>query len=175
MKSSPASPSVGHRVPGGLSGGKASRPSAAASCTEELPAPETQPRVRTWSGPAPCNRGLRLTRPSTRANSSAIGTGSELRPMKPISSPFASPILPFRLESQFLAEQRVVAELGVGVERQVVAGERGVGVEQNATPRPSPASGARGWNSERPCRGRARAGRAGGDRRLERLAAGRDG
>ena len=51
--------------------------------------------------------------------------------MKPIGSPWWSANGSSRCGAERVGEQRVVAELGVGVEREVVGGEGDVGVEQD--------------------------------------------
>ena len=133
----------------------ASRPSAIASPKlDAAAARDDRRRCARARGPAvPHERLLPERARRSGARSSANGTPSAERPTKPIG---AAAVLAERLgplEPERRADQRVVADLGVGVERQVVAGERDVGVEQHAQAAPSSRARSRAGGSPRTARG----------------------
>src|SRR3954453_11483460 len=119
----------------GSPGTNASRPRSAASVSDEAAPPEITPTLRTGSGPNSNARGSRSKARRQRSISSARGSGSGARPTNPTGRPARSPNGPAPSAGpEPVADQRVVADLGRGVERQVIRDERHVGGEQRLEP-----------------------------------------
>ena len=97
--------------------------------------PTPRPTLCTVSGPTPRRRAPGRTPRAQR--SAQLVEAARPRPIarrQPIARPLASANEPAGSKPERLADQRVVAELGVGVERQVVRGQRHVRAEQRLQP-----------------------------------------
>ena len=114
----------------------ASSPCAIASTKLDAAAPETMPTLWTVSGPASQANGSCPNARAHRLRSSSNAMPSSERPTKPIARPRCSPKRLGAIEPQRLADQRVVADLGMRVEREVVAGQADVALEQEPQPLP---------------------------------------
>ena len=113
----------------------ASSPSRPASCSAKAPPPVTIPTRWIRSGPASKTSGSRpVSLGQARAqlgDRDRLGAPADRADGRPFASPNGRRV---GLEAEPLAQQGVVADLGVGVERQVVGGEGGVGAEQRPQP-----------------------------------------
>ena len=102
-----------------------------ASSRWSAPAPETMPIVRTGSGPSVKASGSRPVAACTRSTSSA---GAMPAPGKRARTPTVARLCAAKgsmlARAERRGEQRVVADLEMAVERQVVGGQREVGVEE---------------------------------------------
>ena len=109
---------LGHDVLARLAGQERVEPSATASSQRSPRAPETIADRADLRGPAPSSSGARPVTARTRASSSAGASGSANAPPRPIP---ANADVPAARRAP--GEERVVADLRVRVERQVVGGQ----------------------------------------------------